>query len=92
MSREQLLEMARREVENLGADRIDLADDVYKIPTSAYYDLDRWRLEVDRIFKRLPLALGFSCELRNPATTALSKSWACPCSWCATLTARSAPL
>jgi len=54
MSREQLLEMARREVENLAADRIDLADDVYRIPTSAYYDLDRWNLEVERIFKRLP--------------------------------------
>ena len=66
MSREQLIEMARREVENLAADRIDLADDVFRMPTSAYYDPDRWRLEVDRIFKRLPLALGFSCELPDP--------------------------
>ncbi len=66
MSREQLLAMARREVENLVNDRIDLADEVYEIPTSLYHDPDRWQLEVDRIFKRLPLALGFSCELRMP--------------------------
>ena len=66
MSREQLLEMARREVDNLMNDRIDLADDVYEIPTSLYVDPERWQLEVDRIFKRLPLALGFSCELEGP--------------------------
>ncbi len=66
MSREELVAMARREVDNLANDRIDLSDEVYEIPTSAYYDPDRWKLEVDRIFKRLPLALGFSCELREP--------------------------
>ena len=66
MSREELVAMARREVDNLANDRIDLADGVYEIPTSLYYDPDRWQLEVDRIFKRLPLALGFSCEMREP--------------------------
>ena len=66
MSREELVAMARREIDNLANDRIDLADGVYEIPTSLYYDPDRWQLEVDRIFKRLPLALGFACEMREP--------------------------
>jgi len=68
MSREQLIEMARREVENFQANKIDLAPDVYRVPTSLYVDPARWQLEVDRVFKRLPLALGFSCELREPGS------------------------
>ncbi|MFN0093837.1 MAG: aromatic ring-hydroxylating oxygenase subunit alpha [Dehalococcoidia bacterium] len=66
MSREQLMQMARREVENLNAGRIDLLDDVYKVPASAYIDQGRWEKEVDRIFKRLPLVAAFSSELREP--------------------------
>jgi phenylpropionate dioxygenase-like ring-hydroxylating dioxygenase large terminal subunit len=68
MSREQLVEMTRQEVANLRTNRIDLAADILKVPTSHYCDAQRWRLEVDRIFKRLPLALGFSCELREPGS------------------------
>ena len=68
MSREQLIAMARREVENFQANKIDLAPDVYKVPTSSYVDPERWKKEVDRIFRRLPLALGFSCELKEPGS------------------------
>jgi carnitine monooxygenase subunit len=66
MSRDQLITIARREVENLKNDRIDLMPEVLKIPTADYIDQSRWELEVERIFKRLPLALAFSCELREP--------------------------
>ncbi len=68
MSREQLVAMARREVDNLQANKIDLAPDVYRVPASLYVDRERWQKEVDRIFKRIPLALGFSCELREPGS------------------------
>ena len=68
MSREALLEMMRREISNAEQQRIDLVDEVYAVPTSSYCDPDRYRLEVDRIFKPLPLALGFSCELREPGS------------------------
>ena len=68
MSREQLVEMTRREVENLQNNRIDRVPEILKVPTADYFDVDRWQLEVDRIFKRLPLALGFSCELREPGS------------------------
>lgn len=66
MAREALIAMTRREIENLDHNRIDLAPDVMKVPTSDYCDPDRFRLEVDRIFRRVPLALGFSSEFRNP--------------------------
>ncbi|MFN0096935.1 MAG: aromatic ring-hydroxylating oxygenase subunit alpha [Dehalococcoidia bacterium] len=66
MSREQLLAMARHEIENLSKNQITLADDVYRVPAGNYINQERWELEVDRIFKRLPLALGFSCEMREP--------------------------
>ena len=66
MSREQLVAMARHEIDNLHNNRIDLTEGVYKVPANLYIDQDRWELEVDRIFRRLPLALGFSCELREP--------------------------
>ena len=68
VSREQLVEMTRREVENLQNNRIDLAPEILRVRTADYYDPDRWRLEVDRIFKRVPLALGFSCEMREPGS------------------------
>lgn len=66
MTREQLVAMSRREVENLQNKRIDLAPDIHRIPTAHYHDPDRWNLEMDRIFRRLPLALAFSSEMREP--------------------------
>jgi len=66
MSKDQLVAMARREVENLENDRIDLMPEVLQIPATNYIDPGRWELEVERVFKRLPLALAFSCELREP--------------------------
>ena len=68
MSREQLMAIARREVENLQTNTLDLMPDVYQIPTALYHDPVRWQQEVDRVFKRLPLALGFSCELKTPGS------------------------
>ncbi len=66
MSKEQLIAIARREVENLKNDRIDLMPDVMKVPAADYIDQKRWELEVERVFKRLPLALAFSCEFGEP--------------------------
>ena len=58
----QLQEMARREVENFRHNRIDLADEVLAVPTADYVDQARWQKEIDLVFKRVPLALGFSSE------------------------------
>ena len=66
MSREQLIRMARRAVDHAKAGTVDQAEGVYRVPAANYHDTERWRLEMDRIFKRLPLTLGFSTELPEP--------------------------
>ena len=43
-----------------------LGDDVFRVPASDYFDEGRFRLEVERIFHRLPLLLAPSAELPNP--------------------------
>ena len=66
MSREQLVAMTRREMDNQQHDRIDLMPDVLQVPTADYYDETRWQREVDGVFKRLPLALAFSTQIAEP--------------------------
>ncbi|MFP6606107.1 MAG: aromatic ring-hydroxylating dioxygenase subunit alpha [Myxococcota bacterium] len=65
MSHAQLVAMAKRNVAHVKAKTVDQAEGVYRVPAANYYDPERWRLEMDRIFKRLPLVLGFSAELRQ---------------------------
>ena len=68
MSREQLIAMARRNLEHVQAETVDQAEGVYRVPATNYYEPTRWRREMDGIFKRLPLLLGFSSELRDPGS------------------------
>lgn len=68
MSRAQLIEMARRNLANTRAGTVEQVDGIFRVPAVNYYDPDRWRLELDRIFRRLPLVLGFSSELREPGS------------------------
>jgi|AMFO01.1.fsa_nt_gi Phenylpropionate dioxygenase and related ring-hydroxylating dioxygenases, large terminal subunit len=65
MSHAQLVAMAKRNLAHVKAKTVDQAEGVYRVPAANYYDPERWRLEMDRIFKRLPLVLGFSAELRQ---------------------------
>ena len=66
MSRETLVELTRRTLEHARAGTVPLAGDIGRVPASNYYDPDRWQLEMARVFKRTPLALGFTCELPEP--------------------------
>ncbi len=43
-------------------------DRIVTIPASAYTDADRWHQEMETIFKRLPLMLALSAELREPGS------------------------
>ena len=65
MSRSQLIAMARRNLAHVKAGTVDQAAGLHRVPALHYHDPDRWKLEVERIFKRLPLLLGFSCEMRE---------------------------
>ena len=66
MSRAQLVDMARDNLAHAREGTINLEPDVLRIPASHYYDAERWKNEMDRVFKRMPLLLAMSCELREP--------------------------
>ena len=66
MSRERLLEMARRVVEHHRSGQMPLADSITTLPARNYYDPDRWAQELEMIFHRLPLVVALTAELREP--------------------------
>lgn len=68
MSKAQLLEMTRSLVGHGKAGTMDLANEIVKVPAGEYTDEDRFELEIERIFKRLPLMLAPSCELAGPGS------------------------
>jgi phenylpropionate dioxygenase-like ring-hydroxylating dioxygenase large terminal subunit len=63
MSRRQLIEMTRRHMAHAKAGTVDQAPDVFRVPAAHYCDPHRGQLEHERIWRRLPLMLGFSAEL-----------------------------
>lgn len=68
MSREVLVQLAKRTIAHAKAGTVPQADSVATFPSSNYYDPDRWKLEMERVFKRVPLTLAFSCELKEPGS------------------------
>jgi phenylpropionate dioxygenase-like ring-hydroxylating dioxygenase large terminal subunit len=60
--------MARHGLTHAKAGTIEQEPDVFRVPVSSYTDPDRFQLEVDRIFKRVPLLLATSTELRDPGS------------------------
>lgn len=66
MSRDALVAQARRTLAHARAGTAPVEDEVYRVPTRNYTDPERWRLEVERVFRRLPLVIALSCELAEP--------------------------
>jgi len=64
--RDDLVAFAQRSLRHAQAGTAPLADSVAEFPASNYVDADRWQLEMDRVFKRVPLVAGFSCEFAEP--------------------------
>ncbi|MEM9133834.1 MAG: aromatic ring-hydroxylating dioxygenase subunit alpha [Actinomycetota bacterium] len=62
---ETLRMMTRRTLAYARTGTVPLAGDVAEVPAEHYHDPARWRLEMDRVFRRMPLVLGFSAELRD---------------------------
>ncbi len=65
MSRAELLKIARHNVAHHRAGTIEQAPGIFQVPARDYTDPDRFRMEIDRIFKRLPLMLAPTAELPN---------------------------
>jgi phenylpropionate dioxygenase-like ring-hydroxylating dioxygenase large terminal subunit len=64
-SRAKLIEMAHHNMGLVEAGELERADDVLRVPATHYYEEERWRLEMDGVFKRMPLMLAMSCELKE---------------------------
>jgi len=65
MSRKQLIEMARHSLAHARAGTIDQEPDVLKVPVEHYFDESRWKAEMNKVFRRLPLMLAMSAELKE---------------------------
>jgi len=66
MSRDQLVTAMKRNIVHSQNGTVPLDDGIKRVPAKNYYDPERWQLEMDRVFRRLPLVLGFSCEISEP--------------------------
>ena len=66
MSHADLVAMARHNMAHARAGTLELAPEIATIPAAHYVDAERWERERERIFRRLPLMLAMSCELREP--------------------------
>ncbi|MDH3643058.1 MAG: aromatic ring-hydroxylating dioxygenase subunit alpha [Gammaproteobacteria bacterium] len=66
MSRAQLVEMARHNMAHAKAGTIEQEAGIFEVPVDNYFDEERWQLEMDRIFKRMPLMVALTDEIRNP--------------------------
>jgi len=66
LPRDELIAMARENIRHAKADSIPQEDAVLRVPASHYFDEDRWRLEMDRVFRRMPLMLALASEVAGP--------------------------
>ena len=65
MSKAQLVEMARKDLEHGRNGTQDQADSIHKVPVENYYDQARWEGEKEKIFRRMPLLLATTAELKE---------------------------
>ena len=68
MSREKLVAMAERTIAHNKAGTVHLTESVTTIPATNYFDPERWQREVDMIFKRVPLLLAMTAEIKEVNT------------------------
>ena len=66
MARERLVEIAKRNLAHHRAGTVDQAPGIHHVPATNYHDRERWEREMEAIFRRLPLVMGFSAELPEP--------------------------
>jgi phenylpropionate dioxygenase-like ring-hydroxylating dioxygenase large terminal subunit len=63
---QEMMSLARRALALYQAKSTDQAPEPMALPVEAYLDADRYHREIERIFKRLPLGLALSIELKEP--------------------------
>jgi phenylpropionate dioxygenase-like ring-hydroxylating dioxygenase large terminal subunit len=66
LPRETLVALAKRALVHHQNGTTDQADQVMEMPVAEYGDPDMFQHEMQAMFRRVPLALAFSCELPHP--------------------------
>jgi phenylpropionate dioxygenase-like ring-hydroxylating dioxygenase large terminal subunit len=66
LDRTELAEMVKAGMVHAKAHTIAKVDSVLKLPAKRYYDTAIFEAEMARIFRRVPLLLAVSAEMRNP--------------------------
>ena len=66
--REVLVAMARRTLAHARAGTAPLADAVVEVPAATYVDPERWALEMERVWRRVPLVLAPAAALPEPGS------------------------
>ncbi len=61
-----LNDLVQRLQANVSAGLPDMADAPMKVPASGYADPAQYRLEMERIFLKVPLLVALSCDVREP--------------------------
>jgi hypothetical protein len=59
-------DVARRLLANVDAGTSDQSPGQMKVPATSYRDPARWEAEMERIYRRSPLAVALSCDVREP--------------------------
>ena len=62
---DQLVQMAKHNLAHATAGTIDQTESILKIPARNYYDEAHWNAEVQAVFRRLPLMMALSVELKD---------------------------
>ena len=62
----QYSRMAERLLDHVEFGTTDWAADTMKVASSEYTDSAQWQLEMDNIFKSLPILVGVSQEIASP--------------------------
>lgn len=65
MSLARLVEIARTDLAHAKNGTLDQTDEIYKVPAETYYDQDIWEAEMKQIFRRIPLMLATTAEVRE---------------------------
>jgi nitrite reductase/ring-hydroxylating ferredoxin subunit len=58
--------MARHSAAHAQAGTIEMAEKIGRVPAEHYFDEERWEREMRQVFKRMPLMLATTAELREP--------------------------
>jgi len=64
--RDSLIPIARDVIKHAKAGTIKQANKVMQLPATHYTDSNRFKTEVEKVIKRVPIILGPSCEISKP--------------------------